>query len=76
MTKLSGTASVSRETLAVWRGRELMVTVTAHDVQVREKGRRKGYSVPIIAVFELGAKLAARQAAAEKLEMKKRRKKT
>ena len=55
-TKMSG------ETAARYRGRPLMVTITAHEVHIREYKRVRGFAVPWLAVYELGMKLAAIEA--------------
>lgn len=73
MTALTGNAKVTRETLASYRGRPLCVTVNAHEVVIREKGRRFSASVPIVAVYDLGFKILARQRAAEKAQKRGRK---
>ena len=62
MTKLSVRSSVTRESLVVYRGRPLIVELSAHYVAVRQKGRRDRVPVPIQAVYDLGMKLRAREA--------------
>lgn len=65
---------VRRETLSLHRGRPLVVSLELCTVRIRQKGRRHFYEVPYAAIFDLGAKLAARQAAEEKREQRNRRK--
>jgi len=69
MTRL--TRSVRRETAALVQGRPLMLEVVRLTIAVRQKGKRVGYSVPIEAIFHLGGRIAAREAAKEKAEKKK-----
>lgn len=64
MTRL--TRSIRRETAATVRGRAIMIEVSRLAVTVRQKGRRTAYTVPLDAIFDLGAKLAARAARDEK----------
>lgn len=64
MTRL--TRSIRRETAATVRGRAIMIEVSRLSITVRQKGKRIGYTVPLDAVFDLGAKLAARLARDEK----------
>ena len=71
MTVLSGNAQVTRETRAAYRGRPLCVTVNSHEVVLREKGKRLRVSVPIVAVYDLGFKILAREKAREKKEGRK-----
>ena len=44
----------------------MIVELMAHEVIVRRKGTRLRYAVPIEALWSVGAKIAAREAAAEK----------
>lgn len=53
---------IQAETSAAYRGRPLMILIQPHGVLIREKGRRESYSVPWLAVHELGMRLAARAA--------------
>lgn len=63
MTRVADRKTVMRaETSARYRGRPLMITVGAHEVHIREYKRVQGYSVPWVAVYELGMKLAAQEA--------------
>ena len=71
MTALSVNGTVTRETRASYRGRTLIVELSAHEVTLREKGRRHRVSVPILAVYDLGFKLLAREAAAAKRAKRK-----
>lgn len=59
------------ETSARYRGRELMLSIEPHDIILREKGRRQAFAVPIIAVYELGMKLAAMEARRLKAERRR-----
>ena len=70
MTALGINSKVARETRATYRGRALIVTITPHEVLVREKGRRLNVSIPITAVYDLGFKILAREARIEKLKKK------
>lgn len=49
------------ETSASYRGKPLMVSIEAHECLIRQKGLRQCYAVPWVAVFELGAHLAAEE---------------
>ena len=51
---------VKRETKAEYRTDVLLFTADAYGVEVRRKGRREAYWVPWSAVYDLGAKLSAR----------------
>ncbi len=64
MTRL--TRSIRRETSATVRGRAIMIEVSRLSITVRQKGKRTAYVVPLDAVYDLGAKLAARLARDEK----------
>ena len=64
MTRL--TRSVRRETSVFVQGRELMVELSRYSITLRQKGKRSGYSVPLEAVYMVGAKLARREADAVK----------
>lgn len=70
------TRTVRRESLATYRGRPLVLLVppTADVILIREKGRRTIYEVPALAVFSMGAKLAAARIRAEKIARRKGRK--
>ena len=57
---------VRRETSTIYRRRSLIVELTAHAAIIREKGRRDRVTVPWDAAYELGLKLRARAARAEK----------
>lgn len=72
MTSLQPGTAVTRLTRAVYRGRQLVVTVTNHTIMIREQGRRQvsAYEVPIEAVHSLGAKIKVREARAEKKSKK------
>lgn len=60
MTRLDERKTKMRaETNARYRGRTLIISIEPHDIILREKGRRTCFAVPIIAVYELGMKLAA-----------------
>jgi hypothetical protein len=58
---------VKRETSALVRRRALIVDVQPHAAVMREKGRRDRVEVPWDAIYDLGLKLRARAARAEKL---------
>ena len=72
MTALGVNARVVRETRAAYRGRPLILEVHPHEVVIREKGRRLKVSVPILAVYDLGFKILARERRIEKLKKGKR----
>jgi hypothetical protein len=61
MTKLGPTSSVTRETLAQYRRRPLIVELSGHNVSIREKGKRDRVLVPLLAIYDLGLKLRARE---------------
>ena len=67
------TRSIRRETCAMIQGRALMIEVGRHSIGVRLKGKRTGYSVPIEALYSLGAKLELRERMAEKKKARKAR---
>jgi hypothetical protein len=50
---------MSAETSTTYRGRPLMIAVEAHQLVIREKGRRSSYEAPWLVIFELGARLEA-----------------
>lgn len=54
------------ETGATVQGRPLVVVVHPQFLEIRQKGRREFFTVPWDAVFESGAKMAAREAANQK----------
>jgi hypothetical protein len=70
MTRL--TRDVRRETSVVVQGRDLVVTLGRKSLVLQPKGLRKSgvYSVPLEAIYMLGAKIARREADA--LKPKKR----
>ena len=57
---------VKRETSVSVRRRALIVELTAHAAIIRLKGTRDRITVPWNAIIDLGYKLRAREAAAEK----------
>ena len=67
------TRSIRRETCAMIQGRALMIEVGRHTIGVRLKGKRTSYSVPIEALYSLGAKLELRERMAEKKKARKAR---
>ena len=67
------TRSIRRETCAMIQGRALMIEVGRHSIGVRLKGKRTSYSVPIEALYSLGAKLELRERMAEKKKARKAR---
>jgi hypothetical protein len=71
VTILSVNAKITRETRATYRGRAVVVELTGHEITLRLKGRRHRVGVPILAVLDLGYKMLAREAAAEKKEAKR-----
>lgn len=73
MTALTGKATVTRESRALYRGRPLIVEIATHEIVLREKGRRTRVSVPILAVYDLGFKILAREQRNERLKAKAER---
>ncbi len=71
MTALSINGKVTRESRAIVRGRALIVELSAHEITMREKGKRLRVSIPILAAYDLGFKLLAREKATAKREAKK-----
>lgn len=62
MSKLSQRKSrLLLETAASENGRPLIVEIKAHGVLIREKGRRRPYQVPWLAIYWQGAKAAAEE---------------
>jgi hypothetical protein len=55
------TIKIKRQTAAKIRGNPLVVELTPFDVTIREKGTQRGYTVPWMAVYELGTRLKARE---------------
>lgn len=72
LTKERGPWQVSAE---VWDGsggrRPLVVAMDPVGVTIRQKGRRQGYKVPWVLVWQYGAKLEADRRRAAKLAVKK-----
>ena len=66
MTKLGPTDSVIRETRAEYRHRPLVAELSGHYLTMREKGRRDRVLVPLLAIYDLGLKLRAREIAQAK----------
>ena len=61
MTRLSGGA-VTRETMTVYRGRPLIVTLHPRHIEVREKGARDGaVALDYGDLFELAMKVRANE---------------
>jgi hypothetical protein len=48
-----------------------MVELSRYSITTRQKGKREGYTVPLEAVFMLGAKLKRRELDAEKKKGKR-----
>jgi hypothetical protein len=69
------TRTVRRETSVTHRGRPLVILVppTADIILIREKGRRTVYEVPALAMFSVGAKLAAAKLRADRAAKRKGR---
>ena len=68
MTRL--TRDVRRETAARVQGRELMVELGKFSLTLRQKGKRSTYTVPLEAIYMLGARIARREADAAKPKRK------
>jgi hypothetical protein len=66
---------VDRQTCALWRGRELMVRLDTHMLQIKTKGQRWGsaYTVPYRSIYDLGAKIKARENRAARRNGNRRR---
>lgn len=65
---------IRRETYTSYRGRPLIIEIHSTFVVVRAKGRRKGYSVTLDQIWNIGARNAATADRLAKLEAKKARK--
>lgn len=63
---------IKTKTSASYRGRALVVDLDPIGVTIRESGRRRGYWVPWLAVYQLGGKLEAREAVALKRKRKRK----
>ena len=61
---------VTRATLSRYRGRDLVITLHPTYLAVRLKGKRSGFVLDYQAIYECAAKLAAREARAEKVKQK------
>lgn len=61
------------ETSSISRGRPLVISAEAHEVVIRQKGRKIAYAVPWLAVWELGQKLAALEARRLKFDKRGKR---
>lgn len=73
MTRLAPGHAVTRELAATYRGRPLIVQLSNHFITLREKGRRGSVAVPILAIYDLGFKLRARETAQTRLRSPYRR---
>jgi len=72
MTRLQDRLTkVKAETNAVVRGRPLIVLLETHEIIIRQKGKRLAYAVPYLALWDLGAKLAAIEQRRLKAEKRK-----
>ena len=60
-------------TAAKVRGRALVATMTPFDVTLTEFGSRTGYRVPWAAIYDLGAKMQARERETERRAAEKSR---
>lgn len=67
------TRPVRRETAVYIRGRALIAELHPGYLVLREKGRRTPVSVDLRAIYDLGWKIAARAAAAERAAQRKAR---
>jgi hypothetical protein len=66
---------VRRITQCLHHGRQLVVSLEPSDlISIRQKGRRTAYVMPISAVYDLGAKIYARELIRLKAQLKKERK--
>jgi len=70
MTEL--TKPVRRRAQTIYRGRALVVTLHPTYIAIRQAGKRSGYVLDYVAVFECAAKLRAREIRAEKMKGKKK----
>ena len=66
---------VRRESAVTYRGRPLVVEMHPGFISIREKGRRTAVSVDLRSIYDLGWKIMARAAAAEKAAARKQRRK-
>lgn len=64
---------VRRETLSTHRGKPLVVELRSTYLTVRQKGKRRRYTVTYDAIYSLGAKLMAEEFRREKNAAKKAR---
>lgn len=65
---------VRRETAARFRDRKLIVILEPPDlITVKEKGRRKGFTLTVEAIYILAAEAEVRRQKAEKRKNRKRR---
>ena len=71
MTTVKPDSPLKRETAATVKGRPLIITLYPGYLTLRERGRRHSVSVEYRAVLDLGYKMLARAAAAEKAERRK-----
>ena len=58
------TKPVKRKTSIVFHGRALCIEIrdsAIETITIREAGRRRGYSIPILAAYQLGARLHAEE---------------
>lgn len=65
---------VRRETLTAFRGKRLLIVeLRGTYLVIREKGLRRGYTVPYLDIYTLGAQNAAQLARAERAEARRLR---
>lgn len=67
----TATRTVKRETAVTYRGRPLIVELHPWGISLREKGRRLSVPVDYRSVYDLGFKILARSARAEKEKARK-----
>lgn len=73
MTKISTRKTkLTFETSATYRGLPIIFEPGTHETAIRLKGRRFRYSVPYIAIFELGAKILANEKRRAREEARKK----
>lgn len=62
MTKLKGTATVKRETSAVYRGNVIVVELHANFMRLRFKGKQTAHCLDYAVALECAQKVEAREA--------------
>ena len=63
---------IKRKSQTIYKGRQLVLTLHPTYIAIRQSGKRSGYVLDYVAVFECAAKLRAREIRAEKMKGKKK----